>query len=446
MAGATGFVGRALVPALAERCDVVALGRRAPAEASAAGGAVVWRRCDLFSLRETESALAGAQVAYYLVHSMMPSARLTQGRFEDLDVLLADNFARAAAAAGVERIVYLGGIVPSGRDAALSAHLASRVETERVLAGHGVPVTAVRSSLVVGAGGSSHQMLMRLVERLPVMICPRWTLTRAQPIALDDLVPLLVHCLDDPEARGRVCEVGGPDALSYREMMGVAARVMGRRRLMLPVPLFSPGLSRLWVSLVTGAPRELAAPLVQSLRHPMLVQDPWLQKKVGLPGRPFARALEETLRREAPRATPTARSVQRLPLPPGRGADWIAHEYFRWLPRFFRPFLRVEQDGERIRFEMAGVRRPLLVLELRPERSSRDRSMLAVVGGLLAGAPVGTPRLEFRTFAECGSVLAAVQDFPPRLPWWLYTVTQARIHVLVMKAFGRHLGRLARAG
>jgi len=438
VAGATGFVGRALLPVLAARADVIGLRRGA----DAGGNGVEWRRCDLFSLEATAAALAGADLAYYLVHSMLPSARLTQGRFQDLDLLLADNFGRAAARAGVQRIVYLGGLVPRG-EAGLSAHLASRLEVERALGAHGVAVTALRAALVVGRGGSSLDILVRLVERLPMMLCPAWTLTPSAPIDLEDAVAALAHCLDDPETRGRICEIGGPEVLTYRDMMRATARALGKRRLFLPVPFLTPRLSQLWVTMVTGAPRALVAPLVESLRHPMVPQERWLQERMGRPGRPFAAALAEAIPpREAPASL--VRSVQRLPLPPGWDAERVAREYIAWLPRFVRPAVGVRQDGPLVLLGLRGLRRPLLELEHRPDRSGSERAFFAIRGGLLAGPPTGHPQLEFRITPDGAHVLAAVQDFRPRLPWWLYRITQAQLHALVMWAFARHLARTAK--
>ncbi len=440
VAGASGFVGRALVEALVGRAEVVALGRHG--RHGEWGPDVRFVRFDLFSIEEAATALAGVEVAYYLVHSMLPSARLTQARFEDLDLLLADNFGRAAASAGVQRIIYLGGLMPGDCDTtSLSAHLRSRLEVERALAAHGVEVTAVRAGLVVGAGGSSLEMLVRLVRRLPAMICPRWTRSKTQPIALEDVVEILRHCLDDPETAGRVCEVGGPDVLTYREMMEETARVLGRRRFFLTVPLFTPGLSRLWVSLVTGFPRQLVAPLVQSLRHPMVVTDPWLQERMGLRGRRFSDSLAEAALAEPAPPSPTARSVQRVPRPAGRDAEWVAAEYLRWLPRALGAFLRVEQDGGRSRILARGSRRPLLTLVLRKDPQP-GLAVLDVADGSLAAPGPGSPRLEFRTTPDGRRFLVALEDFRPRLPWGLYSVTQAPLHRLVMAAFGRHLARL----
>ncbi len=444
IAGATGFVGRAVAERLAERFEVIGLGRRVVHDEVPSGerAGLFWRRCDLFSLRSIEEALAGARIALYLVHSMMPNARLTQGRFEDLDLLLADNFARAAARAGVERIVYLGGLVPGTDPAALSPHLASRIEVEKALGAHGVPVTALRAGLVVGAGGSSLGIMVRLVRRLPLMICPAWTRSRTQPIALDDAVEAIVHCCEDPATVGRVCEIGGPDVLSYRQMMATTARVLGKRRMMVPVPLVTPALSELWVSTVTGYSRALVAPLVESLRHPMVVQDRWLQQRMDRPGKSFEEALAEAVRTEGLAREPTVRSVQRVILPKGRDALWAAREYLEWLPVAMRPLIRVHQEGRTAHMYWRGIPRPLLTLEFDDARSSSDRALFLVTGGLLAGPSTGIPRLEFRTTPDGEHILAAIQDFRPRLPWWIYLTSQARVHLWVMWRFGRHLVRL----
>ena len=444
--GSTGFVGGALASALEKDCAVIALGRRYPGEISTTEKAqlsspgVVRRRCDLFSVRQTRAALENADVAVYLVHSMSPNSRLTQGRFEDLDLLLADNFGRAAAEAGVERIVYLGGLIPDGENPKLSPHLASRLEVEKALGAHGVPVTALRAGLVVGAEGSSLNILVRLVERLPLMICPSWTSSPTQPIALSDVVKLLERCCVDRETKGRICEIGGPDVLSYREMMQATARVVGRRRPMIPVPFVTPALSELWVSLVTGSSRSLVRPLIESLRHPMVVSDPWLQQAMGLEGRSFEDALRDALPRSRVWKRPVARSVQRFRLPPGRNATWIGEEYPRWLQRILPGLISVSRDEDRLRLGIHGIRQPMLVLEHAKAASESGRYMLRVVGGLLAQKnPQGDPRLEFRVTPDGEHVLAALQDFEPSLPWWLYACTQAPIHSAIMSAYRRFL-------
>ena len=174
VAGASGFIGRAVIKALQDRCDLIALSRSAKDDEPG----VEWRSCDLFSLLQCEKAVAGADYAIYLVHSMLPAA-LTQANFEDMDLILADNFARAASNAGIRQIVYLGGLVPQETEE-LSRHLASRLEVEQVLGARDVPLTSLRAALVIGAGGSSFRIMLRLVQRLPAMISPKWTLSKTQ--------------------------------------------------------------------------------------------------------------------------------------------------------------------------------------------------------------------------------------------------------------------------
>ncbi len=451
IAGASGFVGRSLVAELARRHRVIALGRSVPASPS---DGVEWRACDLYSLSDVEAGLAGADVAIYLVHSMAPSARLVQAGFEDLDLILADNFARAAAANGVGRIVYLGGLLPESEP--LSPHLASRREVEEALAAHGAAVTAVRAGLVIGPGGSSLEILCKLVQRLPVMLCPSWTASRMQPIALEDAVAALAFAAEDAETAGRVADVGGPDVLTYRELMATTARVLGLKRWMLPVPFLTPRLSRLWVTLFSGESRALVEPLVESLQHEMVVDDPWLQERMGRPGESAVDALKAALhgevratreaspskpRRPAPVRMPsTARSVQRLPVPRGFEAPDVAAEYVAWLPRLLRYVLRAERVGNEARFHLLGLPAPALVLETRSDRSEPTRAVLDVSGGWLARNPEGArPRLEFRLTAGARNVIAAVHDFHPRLPWWIYRFSQAWVHLWVMRRFGRHL-------
>ncbi len=466
IAGATGFVGRALCTALAADYRVVAL-TRSPSWAAQQDPAdpVEWRCCDLFSLLQVEQALRGADYAVYLVHSMLPSARLTQGTFADLDLILADNFARAASRAGVRQILYLGGLLPPDRSD-LSLHLASRLEVETTLGSGTAALTALRAGLIVGAGGSSLRMLVNLVRRLPVMILPRWTRSRTQPIARDDVVRAVRYVLANPEAFGQTYDIGGPDVMTYKEMMQRTARVLGLRRVMLDVPAFSPRLSKLWVSVFSGASRALVDPLVESLRHDMVAADNPLQRRLAPEALGFEAALRkalddrgrlkrdprQALRKKdgkAIRAARRVRSVQRLPLPPGYDAHEVARAYLRWLPRYVGPLIRVRVDEAGVaRFFLRGMQRPLLALRYAPERSTPDRALFYITGGLLAeveGQPDPPGRLEFREAPGQRFVLAAIHDFAPRLPWYVYNATQALAHLWVMRGFRRHLHATASA-
>ncbi len=455
--GASGYVGSAFVRRFRDRYEIVGLSR-GEREAEPDRGPARWQRCDLYNLRLVEEALEGCDVAIYLVHSMSPSARMTQANFADLDLILADNFARGAAKAGVKHIVYVGGLLPEQADG-VSEHLASRKEVEDALAAHGVPVTALRAGLVVGPHGSSFELLKRLVARLPVMLCPAWTRTETHPIALEDLIELLGACIDTPEVQGRVWDVGGPETTTYLKMIADVADLLGRKRVLVPVRWFSPGLSRLWVSLITGFPRALVQPLIHSLEHRMVPRDRALQEHFGLDGIPWrdaarqavdaakpaprapfgSRALQRLARRRF-REKSTVRSVQRLPRPAGVDAQWVAAEYLRWLPRFMRPLLSTRRVGHEVGIKLRFMRRPLLSLRFAPDRSSPDRALFRVVGGVLAAQPP-RGRLEFRLAPNGQQILAAIHEFVPRLPWYVYVVTQAIAHLFVMWRFGAHLAQ-----
>ena len=260
VAGASGFVGRALTARLAAAGhDVVALSRSAIATPSGASAVAV----DVSDEPATTIALSGVDSAYYLVHSMAAGAS-----FRDLDLRLAQSFGRAAATSGVRRIVYVGGL---GR-APSSAHLMSRQEVGQALGEAGVPVVELRPAVVFGAGGISFEMLRYLTERLPCMVCPRWVRTRIQPIALADLLAHLEQSLD---VRPGIYEIGGATVTTYEEMIREYARVRGlRRRRIIDIPWLTPRLSSYWVDLVTPVDRAVSHALIESLVTEVVVTDP----------------------------------------------------------------------------------------------------------------------------------------------------------------------------
>jgi uncharacterized protein YbjT (DUF2867 family) len=464
IAGATGFVGRALLGRLAEEFQVVGLTRDSPARLRGSG--VAWRRCDLFSLMQTERALAGAECACYLVHSMLPSAHLTQGTFQDMDLIMADNFARAAAGAGVRQIVYLGGLVPEG--VGLSRHLQSRLEVEQTLASRRVPVTSLRAGIIIGAGGSSYRLFKTLVERLPVIPCSRWGRSLTQPVALADVLALIRHCLLRPAPASRACDIGSPDVMSYRELLARTAVLLGLRRTIVDLPVTGTFWCRHWLHLATGMPLELVAPLLESMRHSMVARERRLQAEAGIPGRSFEQAVREALAEERRQGTAIrtsaeralarrmdrrvylyhVRSVQRVPLPPGGTARWAAERYLEFLPRLFRVLLRTERGSDGVvRFLLPFPRVSLLDHLLAADRSgASDRQVFYITGGILARRVIRKtlrPRLEFREVLGGTALLAAIHDYRPRLPWLLYSAVQAKIHLMVMRLFARDLRRAA---
>ncbi|MEI7704458.1 MAG: SDR family oxidoreductase [Deltaproteobacteria bacterium] len=266
--GATGYVGGRLVPRLLEAGRSVRVLARDPARlvGRAWAGDVEIVRGDVLDPATLPPALSGVEVAYYLVHSMG-----VHGAFADRDRDAARAFAAAARDAGVKRIVYLGGLGDSA--SGLSDHLRSRQETGDALRSAGVPVTEFRAAVIVGSGSISFEMIRWLVERLPVMICPRWVYQRIQPVAVGDVLSYLVAAPTVPESAGKVVEIGGADVLTYRDMMLRYAERRGLRRHLVPVPFLTPRLSSHWVRWMTPVPASIARPLVEGLRNEVVVRD-----------------------------------------------------------------------------------------------------------------------------------------------------------------------------
>jgi uncharacterized protein YbjT (DUF2867 family) len=268
LTGATGYVGGRLLPLLvADGWRVRCLARQPEHLLSRVPAGVEVVQGDLLDAASLSAAMQGVKAAFYLVHSMGAT-----GDFETQDRLAAENFAAAARAAGVQRIIYLGGLGEDEPD--LSAHLRSRHEVGDRLRAHDVPVIEFRASIIIGSGSLSFEMIRALVERLPVMVTPRWVRVTAQPIAIGDVLAYLRAALTvETGHRNLTVEIGGPDRVSYGELMREYARQRGLRRLMIPVPLLTPRLSSLWLGLVTPLYARVGRKLVDSLRHPTVVRD-----------------------------------------------------------------------------------------------------------------------------------------------------------------------------
>jgi len=270
--GASGYVGGRLVRRLLDagyrvRC-LARSARKVHARPWSTDPRVEILEVDLRDESATVTALRGGGAAYYLVHSMISAG----ADYAAEDRRTAHVFARAAAHADLPRIIYVGGLGEARTG--LSDHLGSRREVEAILGASGVPVTVLRAAMIIGAGSASFEILRYLVERLPVMITPRWVHTAAQPIAIDNVLTYLVACLTTPETIGRTLDIGGPDVVSYRDLMRVMERALGvQRRLIVPVPVLTPRLSSLWIHLVTPVTHRIARPLVEGLRNRVVCRD-----------------------------------------------------------------------------------------------------------------------------------------------------------------------------
>lgn len=301
IAGSTGYIGRLLAAELARAGSPPRCMARNPGgarELAELGCEVV--PGDVLHGETLAEPLKGVEVAYYLVHSMGRGA--SDGDFKQRDRLGAENFARAAADAGVARIIYLGGLSEGG-----SPHLQSRHETARVLASTGVPVTYFRAAAVIGAGSESFLTVYHLVRRLPVMLTPRWTGTRTQPIGIGDVVAYLAAAPGIEGTRGRTIEIGGPDVTTYGGMMDALARAMGRRPpVKLGVPALTPYLSSLWIGLVTPVDAGVARPLIEGLSVETVVADPSGMELFEIDPTPMAAAMRDAVAEAAAGAQPPA--------------------------------------------------------------------------------------------------------------------------------------------
>jgi len=259
--GATGTIGRPLVGALSSVHDVVGIARRPPPSS----GGVDWIAADATDAGAIRAALEGVDVVYHLVHSLGSSD------FEELDRAAAMAVAEGAAAVGATQVVYLGGLGEGTSD--LSPHLRSRAETAAILAAGPVPLTTLRAAVIVGAGSAAFETILALVNRLPVMACPRWVSVETQPVALADVLAALVGVCGEPAAYGESFDLGGPEVMTYRTMMERTARVQGKHPILIEVPFLTPRLSSLWLHLVTPASVAVARPLVEGLRIPTVARD-----------------------------------------------------------------------------------------------------------------------------------------------------------------------------
>ena len=293
--GATGYIGGRLVPRLLAEGHVVRAMTRSAGRLRDVpwAGAVEVVEADALDPASLPAALEGVDVAYYLIHS------IDSGEFEDTDRRAAQAFGDAARAAGVGRIVYLGGLAPTDQE--LSPHLRSRAEVGQLLLDSGVPTAVLQAAVILGSGSASFEMLRYLTERLPAMITPRWVNNRIQPIAVRDVLRYLVGCARLPPEVSRRFDIGGPEVLTYLEMMQRYAAVAGlRRRVIVPVPLLTPGLSGHWVNVVTPVPAALAKPLVLSLVNEVVCTEHDIAEHVPDPPEgllPFDEAVRLALQR-----------------------------------------------------------------------------------------------------------------------------------------------------
>ncbi|MEJ2697318.1 MAG: NAD(P)H-binding protein [Candidatus Sulfobium sp.] len=291
--GATGFIGRKLIPELygkGVRMRIFARNRSRTSGLIPRGADCEVAQGDLISGEGLEDALQHIHTAFYLVHSMSGRTVFRNAEYAEKDKKAARNFTETAGRTGLRRVIYLGALGETHED--LSEHLKSRAEVAGILSSGKPLATVLRAAIIIGAGGSSFEMLRYLVERLPVMGCPRWIDTRIQPIALRDVLAYLTGCLLDPETAGKSFDIGGPDILTYREMMQQYAEARGlAKRIIFRVPFLTPILSAYWVDLVTPVPSGVAHPLIEGLKSEVICRENKIDDFVKVDKTPFREAV-----------------------------------------------------------------------------------------------------------------------------------------------------------
>ncbi len=290
--GANGFIGRKLVQALLSKGVPVRCMVRNPDSAQLPSGAEVVA-ADLLKPETLPAALAYVDTAYYLVHSMAGG----RSGFERRDRDAANNFVAAAEKAGVRRVIYLGGLGETGEG--LSEHLRSRLEVAEILRGGSFATTFLRAAVIIGAGGASFELVRSLVKRLPVMITPRWVNTRSQPIAAEDVISYLVECLGDERTAGRTFDIGGPDIISYKDMMLRFAALQGKHLFIIPVPLLTPRLSSYWVALFSPVPPSVSMPLIEGLANEVVCREDSIRTLIPISLTPYDEAIQQALKEDA---------------------------------------------------------------------------------------------------------------------------------------------------
>ena len=464
VAGAGGSIGSAVSRALANDYEVIALvGSRERLQQKEPDLTLIWRSCEPFSRQDVETAITGCDYIIYLVHTRVPTARMDQAECRDMDLLIADNVARAAYRQGVKRIIFLGGLT---RDAHVSMGLSEKQnDTIEALSFYGTPLTVLRAGLVVAPGSSTVRLLANTATRLPIVLLPPWANKRQQPIALVDVIRAIRFCLAHDDTKNNEYEIGGPQILTYRQMLQAAAWVLRKKQFIFAAPFLTPRLYGWYLRLLDrSAHPALIGLAVKSLGHdsvarrnpvqqfiekgaqkPRKAIEPYIRKWAQLPPnprQPFFKKYSAALRTMS-----NVRSIQRIDLPRGLNAAWVAETYFQWLPRFSRLMVICEIDVDRTcRYYNRFPKLHLLTLSFQPELSSPDRQMYFITDGFLArGHEDLNPRMEFRDVLNGRYTIVALHDFRPVLPWFLFAVTQAYVHLIVMRNFQKHIANMASA-
>ncbi|MGO3497475.1 MAG: NAD-dependent epimerase/dehydratase family protein [Staphylococcus equorum] len=442
LTGASGYIGSHLMNKLKDNYEIIAISRNIENKSNEHN--VTWKAADLFDLNEITEVMEDIDIAIYLVHSMMPSAKLTQASFEDMDALLADNFAKAASYNKVQHIVFMSGLIPNTNE--LSPHLRSRLECEQILGSYGVPVSTLRAGLIIGSKGSSYPILKKLVERLPGLLLPKWAYNTTLPVAIDDVIDGLYKIVERNPNENESIDIGGPSHMTYKDLFKQTAEVLDKRLPTIDLPIIPIWLSKYWVKLISGVPKEMVYPLMDSLIHDMIRNDENIVKDISIGKIDYKESVRNALEEETKTQKKgkssrkgdikDVRAISRVVLPKDVNMIQLAESYANFLNRITLNVVNSDFNEDNFTISVPCLNKDLLLLSKELKTSNNERILYRIVGGDFAlDSDGGNARLEFRRLPNSDACIIALQEYEPTLPWWVYKYTQAKVHKSVMNLF-----------
>ncbi|PTE80954.1 NAD-dependent epimerase/dehydratase family protein [Staphylococcus cohnii] len=442
LTGASGYIGSHLMNKLKDNYEIIAISRNIENKSNEHN--VTWKAADLFDLNEITEVMEDIDIAIYLVHSMMPSAKLTQASFEDMDALLADNFAKAASYNKVQHIVFMSGLIPNTNE--LSPHLRSRLECEQILGSYGVPVSTLRAGLIIGSKGSSYPILKKLVERLPGLLLPKWAYNTTLPVAIDDVIDGLYKIVERNPNENESIDIGGPSHMTYKDLFKQTAEVLDKRLPTIDLPIIPIWLSKYWVKLISGVPKEMVYPLMDSLIHDMIRNDENIVKDIYIGKIDYKESVRNALEEETKTQKKgkssrkgdikDVRAISRVVLPKDVNMIQLAESYANFLNRITLNVVNSDFNEDNFTISVPCLNKDLLLLSKDFKASNNERILYRIVGGDFAlDSDGGNARLEFRRLPNSDACIIALQEYEPTLPWWVYKYTQAKVHKSVMNLF-----------
>lgn len=442
LTGASGYIGSHLMNKLKDNYEIIAISRNIENKSNEQN--VTWKAADLFDLNEITEVMEDIDIAIYLVHSMMPSAKLTQASFEDMDALLADNFAKAASYNKVQHIVFMSGLIPNTNE--LSPHLRSLLECEQILGSYGVPVSTLRAGLIIGSKGSSYPILKKLVERLPGLLLPKWAYNITLPVAIDDVIDGLYKIVERNPNENESIDIGGPSHMTYKDLFKQTAEVLDKRLPTIDLPIIPIWLSKYWVKLISGVPKEMVYPLMDSLIHDMIRNDENIVKDISIGKIEYKESVRNALEEETKTQKKgkssrksdikDVRAISRVVLPKDVNMIQLAESYANFLNRITLNVVNSDFNEDNFTISVPCLNKDLLLLSKDFKASNNERILYRIVGGDFASdSDGGNARLEFRRLPNSDACIIALQEYEPTLPWWVYKYTQAKVHKSVMNLF-----------